>query len=176
MSAPPMGMMMSTPITNDSASMAKNAFQLPVAMNTRPSPTVAKPNTKLSLCWPANCTGAPWNRRNLYLPESLPNAMTEPLKVMAPMAAPKNNSSRLPAGIACPLAAMLKAHGSATAATAMNTAAKPIMLCMKATSSGILVISTRLAISVPAVPPTSKAPRTHAKPSTPFWPICPANL
>ena len=41
-------------------------------------------------------------------------------------------------------------------ATAMNTAARPIMLCMKATSSGILVISTRLAMIEPAVPPISR--------------------
>ena len=50
--------------------------------------------------------------------------------------------------------------GSAMAATAMKTAAKPIMLCMKATSSGILVISTRWAITVPAAPPTMSAPST----------------
>jgi len=50
-----------------------------------------------------------------------------------------------------PWPAMLKAQGSATAATAMNTAARPIMLCMKATSSGILVISTRLAMIGAAV-------------------------
>jgi hypothetical protein len=36
--------------------------------------------------------------------------------------------------------------GSSTAATAMNTAARPIMLWKKATSSGILVISTFLAM------------------------------
>ena len=83
------------------------------------------------------------------------------------MAAPKNSSRRLPAGIGWPLAAMLNAHGSATAATAMKTAAKPIMLCIKATSSGILVISTRLAMSVPAVPPTSNAPSTQAMPVMP---------
>jgi hypothetical protein len=34
----------------------------------------------------------------LYLPDSLPKAMTEPLKVMAPMAAPSASSSRLPVG------------------------------------------------------------------------------
>ncbi len=45
--------------------------------------------------------------------------------------------------------------GSTTAAIAMNTAARPIMLCMKATSSGILVISTRLAMTVPTLPPIS---------------------
>ena len=37
---------------------------------------------------------------------------------------------------------MAKAFGSATAATAMNTAARPIMLWKNATSSGIFVIST----------------------------------
>src|SRR5690606_39591367 len=47
---------------------------------------------------------------------------------------------------------------------AMNTAARPIMLCMKATSSGILVISTRLAMMVPAPPPTTSAPSTQARP------------
>ena len=48
-----------------------------------------------------------------------------------------------------PLATMPKAWGSATAATAMNTAARPIMLWKKATSSGILVISTVLARQAP---------------------------
>ena len=157
--------------------MAKNAFQSPCAVKISPSPTVAKPKTKFNLCCPANCTGAPWNSRNLYLPESFPNAITEPLKVIAPMAAPKNNSKRLPAGIGAPFSKPCsKAWGSATAATAMNTAAKPIMLCIKATNSGILVISTRLAMTVPAVPPTSKAPKTHAIPDTPSWPIWEASF
>ena len=100
------------------------------------------------------------------MPESLPKAITEPLKVIAPMAAPRNSSSRLPAGIAkrakpstryapsgvlAPITAatgagvMPKAQGSTTAATAMNTAAMPIMLWKKATNSGICVISTVLA-------------------------------
>ena len=78
------------------------------------------------MCWPGNCTGAPWNRRNLYLPDSLPKAITEPEKVIAPTNAPMNSSSRLPAGISSPLPTMPKAHGSATAATAMKTAARPI--------------------------------------------------
>ena len=42
---------------------------------------------------------------------------------LAPMAAPRNSSSRLPAGIAWPFSTMPKAQGSATAAMAMNTAA-----------------------------------------------------
>ena len=176
MSAPPIGTMISTPITKASASMARKAGQFSVAANTKPRPSMARPSTRLSLCCPANCTGAPWNRRNLYLPDSLPKAMTEPLKVMAPMAAPKNNSRRLPAGMGVPLATMPNAQGSATAATAMNTAARPIMLCMKATSSGILVISTRCAIRVPAAPPITKAPSTQAMPRAPPCPVCSAIL
>ena len=119
------------------------------------------------MCWPEKVTGAPWNKRNLYLPLSLPKAITEPLKVMAPMAAPRNNSSRLPAGMSAvprPLATIWKASGSAMAATAMNTAARPIMECMKATSSGILVISTRCAIKVPAAPPSTSAAMTYTMP------------
>ena len=94
--------------------------------------------------------------------------MTEPLKVMAPMAAPKNSSKRLPLGMSSvpkPCATMPKAAGSTTAAMAMNTAAKPIMLCMKATSSGILVISTRCAMMAPAPPPITKPSSTQPKPS-----------
>jgi hypothetical protein len=49
-------------------------------------------------------------------------------------------------------------------ATAMNTAAKPIMLCMKATSSGILVISTVLAMYVPKLPPITKPSNTQVMP------------
>ena len=112
------------------------------------------------MCWPGNVTGAPWNRRNLYLPDSLPNAITEPEKVIAPTNVPMNSSRRLPRGIGCPAATIPNAFGSATAATAIHTAAKPIMLCMKATSSGIFVISTRLAMMAPAPPPITKPART----------------
>ena len=48
-----------------------------------------------------------------------------------------------------PRATMPNAYGSTTAATAMNTAARPIMLWKNATSSGILVISTVLARQAP---------------------------
>ena len=58
----------------------------------------------------------------------------------------------------------------------MNTAARPIMLCMKATSSGIFVISTRLAITEPAVPPTSRPTSTQTKPPAPLWPASVASL
>ncbi|MNK62730.1 hypothetical protein D3C87_819170 [compost metagenome] len=94
------------------------------------------------MCWPLKLTGAPWNRRNLYLPDSLPKAITEPENVMAPTKVPMNSSKRLPMGSASPCLAILKAHGSDTAATAIHTAARPISECMAATSSGIFVIST----------------------------------
>jgi hypothetical protein len=41
MSAPPIGMMINTPITKASANMAKKASQRPVNMNTKPRPKVA---------------------------------------------------------------------------------------------------------------------------------------
>ncbi|MCY1340928.1 hypothetical protein D9M69_268550 [compost metagenome] len=161
MSAPPIGMMISTPMTKARATSRAKAPMLPVKVKYRPRPMMARPTSRFSLCWPANCTGAPWNRRNLYLPDSLPKAITEPEKVMAPMAAPRNSSRRLPAGMASPSCATMPSDcGSTTAAMAMNTAARPIMLCMKATSSGILVISTRLAMIEPAVPPTSRPTMT----------------
>ncbi len=171
MSAPPMGMMMSTPMTKASASMAKKAGQLSLKAKARPRPSRARPSTRFTGCWPAKVTGAPWKRRNLYLPLSLPKAITEPLKVTAPMAAPRKSSKRLPVGMGRPLATMPKAQGSATAATAMNTAARPIMLCMKATSSGIFVISTRCAMRVPAPPPTASPTRTQTMPCQCVWPL-----
>ncbi len=62
---------------------------------------------------------------------------------MAPTKQPMNSSIRLPSGISFePTGAMPNAAGSATAATAMNTAARPISECIAATSSGILVICT----------------------------------
>ena len=86
---------------------------------------------------------------------------------MAPTKVPMNSSSRLPVGMGAPAAAMPKACGSATTAMAMATAARPIMLCMKAMSSGILVISTLRASSVPTVPPISRPRTTRPRPSAP---------
>ncbi len=129
-----------------------------------PSPSIATANTRLKKCWPRKLTGAPWNRRNLYLPDNLPNAITEPEKVIAPTKVPMNSSIRLPVGNNSPCAAIPKAHGSDTAATAIHTAARPISECIAATSSGILVISTRLARKAPMPPPTTTPPATSQKP------------
>jgi len=150
--------------------MIQNGVHCWVRKNHSPKPSMASASARFRMCWPGKITGAPWNRRNLYLPESLPKAITEPEKVIAPTKVPMNSSSRLPSGIGWPFAEMPKAQGSATAAIAMNTAARPIMECMKATSSGILVISTRLAISVPAVPPIATPRTTQPRPAAPESP------
>ena len=169
MSAPPIGMMISTPSTKAMAVIIQYGNQPCVAANQQPNSTMAMARMRFSACWPAKVTGAPWKRRNLYLPDSLPKAMTEPEKVMAPTKVPMNSSTRLPTGMRSPWATMSKAQGSATQAMAMNTAARPIMECMKATSSGILVISTRRAMMVPRVPPTSRPRMTSAMPAPLDW-------
>ena len=111
------------------------------------------------------------------MPESLPKAITDPLKVIAPIAAPNASSSRLPPGIGSPMRSTIaNACGSETAETAMKTAARPIMLCMNATSSGILVISTRCAITAPSEPPASRPSKTQDRPPIPLCPACSASL
>jgi hypothetical protein len=99
--------------------------------------------------------GALENSRNFF-PRfaSLPKAITDPENVIAPTNVPMNSSTRLPAGIGSPI---LKASGLLTTATAISTAARPTSECMAATSSGICVISTRLATTHPTTPPTTSA-------------------
>jgi hypothetical protein len=179
MSAPPIGMMISTPSTKASTVMMMNGVQAgttPSAkQNTRPSAMMAIATTRLTMCWPGKLTGAPWNRRNLYLPDSLPKAITDPENVSAPTKVPMNSSSRLPNGSAVSRVAMLKAQGSDTAAIAMQTAARPISECIAATSSGIFVISTFFAAKVPIAPPTTTPRITRPKPMPPVV-ICALSL
>src|SRR3981081_120084 len=59
MSAPPMGMMMSTPRTNAIAAMTAKGIQ-PLSgdrKNARPNPIITIARTRLSRCWPRNTTG-----------------------------------------------------------------------------------------------------------------------
>ncbi len=102
------------------------------------------------------------------MPESLPNAITEPENVIVPTKVLMNNSTRLPYGIGSPGAASSNADGSATTAYAMHTAARPISECIAATSSGIFVISTFAAIYAPAPPPTISATNSRDNPSERF--------
>ncbi len=165
MSAPPIGMMMSTPSTNAMAVIRTNGSQLCDRKKMTPKPSIAMASSRLTVCWPVNWTGAPWNKRNLYLPESLPKAMTDPENVIAPTNVPMNSSIRLPEGsTVSPAGTMPNAAGSATAATAMHTAARPISECMAATSSGILVISTLRATNAPMPPPTTSPARINPSP------------
>ena len=151
MSAPPIGMMISTPSTNAIAVIDEERRPLRRrgrrSRSATPKPTITSDSSRLTRCWPLKTTGALENSRNfLPRPASLPNAMTEPEKVIAPTNVPMNSSTRLPAGIG---SAMLKARGLLTTATAMSTAARPTSECIAATSSGICVISTRLATNQP---------------------------
>src|SRR4029077_4726248 len=104
---------------------------------------------------------------NLYRPLSLPQAITLPENVIAPTKEPMKSSTRLPVGIGAPAATMANAAGSATAAIAMKTAARPIIECMKATISGICVIGTMRASVVPTAPPTTSPSSTQARPAAP---------
>ena len=119
--------------------------------NQMPKPIIAMPIARLTKCWPPKVTGALRMR-----PDSLPKAITDPENVMAPMKVPMNSSSLCPnvIGTSSPIAA-----GLLTAATAMNTAARPTSECIAATSSGICVICTRRATIAPIVPPTAMPPR-----------------
>src|ERR1700674_2431213 len=113
-SAPPIGMMISTPSANAIAVKMTNGSHACVSMKMTPKPSMARASSRLIMCWPRYTTGAPLNKRNWYLPESLPNAITEPENVIAPTNVPINNSTRLPTGIGSPNAARLNADGSET--------------------------------------------------------------
>ena len=94
MSAPPIGMIISTPSTNAMAVITMNGNQPPPRKNQTPKTTIAIASARFSMCWPANTTGALRMR-----PDSLPNAITEPENVIAPMNVPMKSSSLLPVGI-----------------------------------------------------------------------------
>ena len=82
-------------------------------------------------------------------PDSLPNAITEPENVIAPMNVPMKSSSLLPVGIGT---CRPNAAGSWIAEIAISTAARPTSEWNAATSSGICVICTRRAMTAPIDP------------------------
>ena len=92
-------------------------------------------------------------------PDSLPNAITEPENVMAPMNVPMKSSSmlRVGNGTSSPNDA-----GLLTVAIAISTAAMPTSEWNAATSSGICVICTRRAITAPTAPPIAMPTRIIA--------------
>jgi len=83
MSAPPIGMMISTPSANAIAVINANGVHALSAArkNAVPKPIIASPSARFSQCCPGNTTGAEEKRRKrLPSPASLPKAMTEPEK------------------------------------------------------------------------------------------------
>ena len=95
---------------------------------------------------------------DLNKPESFPNAITEPLNVIAPIIEPRANSTLFATGIDRFLALTIpRANGSQSETIAMKTAAKPTRECIAATNSGIWVISTFFAIKIPIDPPMKMA-------------------
>ncbi len=145
MPAPPIGMMISTPSTNAIAVMMMNGSHACVMTNRMPKPSIAIASNRLIRCWPAYTTGAPWNSGNLCLPDSLPNAITEPENVIAPTNVPMNSSTRLPYGMGFAATASCgttpNASGSDTTAYATHTAARPISATV-----------VRIAMAIPTIP------------------------
>ena len=86
------------------------------------------------------------------IPLSLKNAIIDPEKVIAPIAAPKDISIKLAIFI-FPGVPRLKTIGFKKADIATNTAAKPTKLWKPATNSGIAVIGSLNAINAPMEPP-----------------------
>ena len=95
MSAPPMGTMIRMPNSSAAAVMAQNSIGSPPDwQNQTISSTVRAARAMLMRCRAGRMIGLPDMR-----PDSLAKAMTEPVKVMAPMATPSDISRRLAAAI-----------------------------------------------------------------------------
>src|SRR5882672_845068 len=106
MSAPPIGMMMRTPNAKEASASSQNAAWLSVLANQTISATMVA-NSAMLMRWRAGrMMGAPLMRA-----DSLRNAITEPVKVMAPMAAPSDISIRVAPWMA-PTRPMSKALGA----------------------------------------------------------------
>ena len=86
------------------------------------------------------------------IPLSFKKAITDPVKVIAPIAAPKDISIRL-AILIFPGEPKLNTSGLRKAEMATKTAAKPTKLWKPATSSGIAVIGILYEIKAPIDPP-----------------------
>ena len=88
------------------------------------------------------------------IPLNFKKAMTDPVNVIAPIAAPKDISIKL-AILILPGEPKLNISGFKNADIATKTAARPTKLWKPATSSGIAVIGILNAISDPIDPPIS---------------------
>ena len=134
------------------------AWSCPCSRNWEPHHMEAPTMPRLRTCLAGRRMGFP-----LREPRSLPNAMTDPVKVTPPINTPRRISISwinlsFPAMRACP--------GSRKLDKPTRTAAAPTKLCRMATSSGMEVISTRLARTAPITAPPSIKGMSNLKFST----------
>jgi hypothetical protein len=160
MSAPPIGMINRTPMANARSVIRMKAQPLSPATNQARIRRMAMPMPALMTCLAGSMIGlllitvatGPFKGPSAFStlggswPCSLPKAMTEPVKVIAPMIVPrpisKSESSLMPpSGLTRP-----KSTGLMKAAAATSTAAMPTREWKPATSCGIAVISIFCAI------------------------------
>ena len=120
------------------------------------------PNNRFKMCCPGNVIGDPD-----IIPLNFKNAIIEPVKVIAPIEAPKDISIKL-AILILPGYPRLKTSGLRNAEIATNTAAKPTKLWNPATSSGIAVIGILKAIKAPIEPPTKRNTNKYINPVAKF--------
>src|SRR5215813_267365 len=148
MSAPPIGMMIRAPNTSAVMVMAQNSTGSPPERQKLAISTTNSAASAALIRWRAGrMMGLPDMR-----PDSLAKAITEPVKVTAPMATPSDISNRLVAAMSRGWP-MPKASGAYSAPAATNTAANPTSEWNAATSSGIDVIGMRRAMAAPMLPP-----------------------
>ena len=101
------------------------------------------------------------------IPLSFRNAIIDPEKVIAPIAAPNDISIKLAIFI-LPGEPRLNTSGLRNAEMATNTAASPTKLWNPATNSGIAVIGILKAIKAPIDPPIIKKINRYIKPVEKF--------
>ena len=101
------------------------------------------------------------------MPLNFKKAIIDPVKVIAPIAAPRDISIRL-AIFMSPCTPKLNTVGFKNAEIATNTAAKPTKLWNPATNSGIAVIGILNAIKAPIEPPIAKKIIKYRKPYEKF--------
>ncbi len=161
MSAPPIAITRCTPSAPASAVITRiqtRPAPSSAIANGTPRPTIARATIALSRWRPGKRSGLP-----LSEPRSFAQAITDPVKVIAPTATPTQISTRCttrsaPTSACSPICTYEPMPTS--------TAARPTKLCRTATSSGMPVISTRLASTAPMPPPIAMAPIKRPRPST----------
>ena len=158
MSAPPIGMMSSTPSTSDTATISQKIRKLSVVTRRMMSTTRAMPSAAFTTWRIGSMIGLPDMR-----PSSFRNAMTDPVKVTAPMATPRLISMRAWPWMSATVP-MPKLSGAYIAAAATITAARPTSEWNAATSCGIEVIGMRRAVTAPTLPPIARPSTISQKP------------